>query len=162
MSEKVQSKHNYLIGIISDTHGKLPDSVSRIFKNADLIVHAGDVGDPDIIDALQKIAPTRSVRGNMDTGRWASRLPRNESINVGSKTLYVIHDVYNLDINTKAPGYDVVIFGHTHQPQVEKQRGVLYVNPGSAAHPRYGYPPSAAILEINGDTVTARLIKLKK
>ena len=160
MSEKIQVKNNYLVGIISDTHGHLPQSTSRIFKDVDLIVHAGDIGDPDIIDALQMIAPTRAVRGNMDMGQWARQLPQNETIHVGSKTLYVIHDVWRLDINTNAHGYHVVIFGHTHKPQVEKREGLLYVNPGSAVHPRYGYPASAALLEIHDDTVRARLVEL--
>jgi putative phosphoesterase len=161
MSEKIQSKNSYLIGIISDTHGHLPQSASIIFEDADLIVHAGDIGDPQIIDVLQKIAPTRAVRGNMDMGQWARQFPQNETITVGSKTLYVIHDVYHLDIiNTTAHGCHVVIFGHTHKPQVEKREGILYVNPGSAVHPRYGYPPSAALLEINDDAVNARLVEL--
>ena len=96
----------------------------------------------------------------MDMGRWARQLPRNETINVGSKTLVVIHDVYHLDTHTKDQSCHVVIFGHTHKPQVEKREGMLYVNPGSAVHPRYGYPPSAALLEINDDTVNARLVEL--
>ena len=160
MSKKIQAKNRYLIGIISDTHGNLPQSTSHLFKDVDLIVHAGDIGDPDIIEALQKIAPTRAVRGNMDMGQWARRLPQNETIKVGTKTLYVIHDIYHMDINTAAHDCHVVIFGHTHKPQVEKQEGILYVNPGSAVHPRYGYPPSAAMLEINDDTVKARLVEL--
>ena len=160
MSKKIQAKNSYRVGIISDTHGHLPQSASHIFKDVDLIVHAGDIGDPDIIAALQKFAPTRAVRGNMDMGLWARQLPRKETINVGSKTLCVIHDVYHLDINTKAHDCHVVIFGHTHKPQVEKREGILYVNPGSAVHPRYSYPPSAAILEINDDTVKARLVEL--
>ena len=161
MSKKLQVKNKYLIGVISDTHGHLPQSVSIVFKNTDLIIHAGDVGDPQIIATLEKIAPTRAVRGNMDMGQWARELPRGETINVGRTKLYVIHEFYNLDIKADVDGYHVVIFGHTHQPQVEKQQGVLYVNPGSAVFPRYGYPPSAALLEINEDAVKARLIELK-
>ena len=160
MPEKIRKKNSYLIGIISDTHGHLPKSISKIFNNADLIIHAGDIGDPEIVAALQKIAPTKAVCGNMDMGQWARQLPRNETINIGGKTLYVIHDIYHLDINTKARGCHVVIFGHTHKPQVEKREGILYVNPGSAVHPRYGYPPSAALLEIKDDTVRARLVEL--
>ena len=160
MSEKIQVKNSYLVGIISDTHGHLPQSTSHVFKDVDLIVHAGDIGDPDIIDALRKIAPTMAVRGNMDMGQWARQLPQNETVNIGSKTLCVIHDVYHLDIDAKAHGCHVVIFGHTHKPQVEKRQGVLYVNPGSAVQPRYGYPPSAALLEINNATVHARLVEL--
>jgi putative phosphoesterase len=160
MSEKIQAEKKYLIGIISDTHGHLPLPVSNAFKNTDLIIHAGDIGEPEIIAALEKIAPTRAVRGNMDMGPWARQLPPNETITVGRIKIYVIHDFYHLDINANTDRYHVVIFGHTHQPQVEKQQGVLYVNPGSAVHPRYGYPPSAALLEIEDDAVKARLIEL--
>ena len=160
MSERIQGKENYLIGIISDTHGRLPQSVSKAFKNTDLIIHAGDIGDPQIIEALEEIAPTRAVRGNMDMGQWADQLPRSETVKINHKGLHVIHDVYHLDINAKADTYDVVIYGHTHRPLVEKQEGILYVNPGSAVQPRHGYPPSVALLAIKGDTVQARLIDL--
>ena len=87
MSEKIQGKNNYLIGIISDTHGRLPQSVSKVFKKTDLIIHAGDIGDPEIIDALEKIAPTRAVRGNMDMGQWARQLRQNETIKINHQTL---------------------------------------------------------------------------
>jgi len=162
MSEKIQGKENYLIGIISDTHGRLPQSVSKVFKKTDLIIHAGDIGDPQIIETLEKIAPTRAVRGNMDMGQWAGQLPRNETVKINHKGLYVIHDVYHLDINAKTGTYHVVIYGHTHRPQVEKQKGILYVNPGSAVQPRHGYPPSVALLEIKGDAIKARLIDLTR
>jgi putative phosphoesterase len=160
MSEKIQGKNSYLIGIISDTHGRLPHSVSKVFKKTDLIIHAGDIGDPEIIDTLEKIAPTRAVRGNMDMGKWARQLRQNDSIRIKHKRLVTIHDVYNLDINTQSDPYHVVIYGHTHRPQVEKQQGVLYVNPGSAVQPRFGYPPSVAMLEIKGNSIRARLIDL--
>ena len=160
MSEKIQAKNNYLVGIISDTHGRLPQSVSKVFKNTDLIIHAGDIGNPDIIEALEKIAPTRAVRGNMDVGKWAGRLQQNETITINHHRLYVIHDIYKLDINALSDTYRVVIYGHTHRPQMEKQQGILYLNPGSAMQPRFGYPPSVALLEIKGDDRRARLIDL--
>jgi putative phosphoesterase len=160
MSEKIQAKNNYLVGIISDTHGRLPQSVSKAFKNIDLIIHAGDIGDPEIIDALGKIAPTRAVRGNMDVGKWARRLQQNETITINRHRLYVIHDIYKLDIKAQSDTYRVVIYGHTHRPQMEKQQGILYLNPGSAMQPRFGYPPSVALLEIKGDAIRARLIDL--
>jgi len=162
MSEEIQGKANYLIGIISDTHGRLPQSVSKVFKNTDLIIHAGDIGDPQIIEALEKIAPTRAVRGNMDMGQWANQLPRNGTVKINHKGLYVIHDVYHLDINAKIDSYHVVIYGHTHRPLVEKQEGILYVNPGSAVQPRHGYPPSVALLEIKGEAIKASLIDLTR
>ena len=160
MSEKIQGKDSYLIGIISDTHGRLPQSVSKVFSRTDLIIHAGDIGGPEIIDALEKIAPTRAVRGNMDMGKWARQLRQTDTIKINHKRLVAIHDVYKLDINAQSDNYQAVIYGHTHRPQVEKQQGVLYVNPGSAVQPRFGYPPSVALLEIKGDTIRARLIDL--
>jgi putative phosphoesterase len=160
MSENLNAKKIFLIGIISDTHGRLPQSVSKAFQNSDLIIHAGDIGDPEVIDTLAKIAPLRAVRGNMDTGQWARRLQQTDTLKIGNKKLLVIHDVH--DLNRQAP-FDkchVVIHGHTHRPQVEKQQGILFVNPGSAVQPRYGYPPSVAVLEIKAGTIKARLIDL--
>ena len=162
MSEKIQGENCCLIGIISDTHGRLPQSISKVFKKTDLIIHAGDIGDPNIIAALEKIAPTRAVRGNMDVGKWARQLQQTETIEINCKRLHVIHDVCNLDINAQSDTYHVVICGHTHRPQVEKQQGILYVNPGSAIQPRFGYPPSVALLEINGDSINARLVDLTR
>ena len=162
MSKKIQGKNNYLIGIISDTHGRLPQSVSKVFEMTDLIIHAGDIGDPRIIDALEKIAPLRAVRGNMDMGNWARRLRQNETIVINHQRLHVIHDVYDLAIKPESEAYQAVIYGHTHRPQVEKQHGVLFVNPGSAVQPRFGYPPSVALLEIKVDFLSARLVDLSK
>jgi len=160
MSKKIQLQDSYLIGVISDTHGRLPQSVLEVFEKTDLIIHAGDIGDPEILNSLGKIAPTIAVRGNMDTDKWARRLPPNKTVKICRRQLHVLHDVYNLDINLDSNNYHVVIYGHTHQPQVEKQQGVLYVNPGSAVHPRFGYPPSVVILQIEGDSIKARLIDL--
>lgn len=160
MPEKIQGKNTYLIGIISDTHGRLPQSVPKVFNKTDLIIHAGDIGDPEIIDALARIAPTKTVRGNMDMGKWTRQLPKNETITINHHRLVVIHNVYDLDLRAGAYPYHVVIYGHTHRPQVDKQQGVLYVNPGSAVQPRFGYPPSVALLEIKGDVIKARLVDL--
>ena len=160
MSEKIQAKDSYLVGVISDTHGRLPQSVSKVFKNTDLIIHAGDIGDPEIVDALGKIAPIRAIRGNMDVGKWARRLQQKETIKINNQRLYVIHDIYKLDIDAQSDTYRVLICGHTHRPQMEKQQGVLYLNPGSAVQPRFGYPPSVALLAIESDAIRARLIDL--
>jgi len=162
MSGTDPDKTSYFVGVISDTHGRLPQAVSKVFQNTDLIVHAGDVGGPEIIDALEKIAPTRAVRGNMDSGRWTRELPANDTIEVKRRRLCAIHDVYDLDITPPSDSCDVVIFGHTHRPLVEKRQGVLYLNPGSAVHPRFGYPPSVALLELKDDEISARLIDLSK
>jgi putative phosphoesterase len=162
MSDNIQTKKKYLIGVISDTHGRMPRSVAKVFKKADFIIHAGDIGDPEIIAALATIAPTTAVRGNMDMGTWADQLRRRETIAIEDKRLHVIHAIHDLDLTTDASPYHVVVYGHTHRPQVDKQQGVLYINPGSAVQPRFGYPPSVVLLEINGDAIKARLVDLSR
>jgi putative phosphoesterase len=162
MSDNIQTPKHYLIGVISDTHGRLPPAVARVFQKVDLIIHAGDIGDPDIIAALKKIAPIAAVRGNMDMGTWTERLHRTETITIADKRVHVIHEFHSLDPEANDRKYHVVIYGHTHRPQVDKQQGVLYLNPGSAVQPRYGYPPSVALLEIGGDALKARLVDLSR
>lgn len=159
--KKLTAKYNYLVGVISDTHGRLPLSVLKVFKGVDLIVHAGDIGKPEILDSLEKIAPTASVRGNMDMGRWADQLPEQRIITVSESKLCVLHDIGRLELNPDSSGCNVVISGHSHRPMVEKRQGLLYLNPGSAAQPRYGYPASVAVLRINGNSIEVRLIDLK-
>jgi putative phosphoesterase len=162
MSDNIQTHKRYLIGIISDTHGRLPLAVAKVFQKVDLIIHAGDIGDPEIIAALKKIAPIAAVRGNMDMGAWIDRLHRTETITIADKRVHVIHECHHLDPKANDSEYHVIIYGHTHRPQMDKQQGVLYVNPGSAVQPRFGYPPSVALLEINGDTIKARLVDLNQ
>ncbi len=162
MSDNIHDKKSYLIGIISDTHGRLPQAVAKVFQKVDLIIHAGDIGDPGIIAALKKIAPIAAVRGNMDMGTWTDRLHSTETIAIADKRLHVIHEFHDLDLKANDSEYHVVIYGHTHRPQVDKHQGVLYVNPGSAVQPRFGYPPSVALLEINGNAANAWLVDLSK
>lgn len=161
MTKIFQSKDNYLIGIISDTHGRLPRSVAAAFHGVDLIIHAGDIGEPDIIKTLDKIAPTVAVRGNMDYGRWAHPLATIESIKFNQTQLVVLHDVYRLDLGTHIVAPDVVISGHTHRPLQEVNQSVLYINPGSAGYPKHGQPATVALLQINGSTLEARHIELE-
>ncbi len=160
MAKKIHLPDKCLIGVISDTHGRLPEAVLKVFAQTDLIIHAGDIGNAQILESLEEIAPTIAVRGNMDADRWARRLPQSETVRIGRRQLHVLHDLYHLDINPVANHYQVVIHGHTHRPRVEKQQLVLYVNPGSAVHPKYGYPPSVALLEIEEDSIRPRLIDL--
>ena len=161
MPRKFSTGKKCLIGVISDTHGKLPRSIKDVFKGADLIIHAGDVGDPEILKVLQKIAPTVAVRGNMDMGKWAHQLQQNEVIRINETLLCVLHDTHHLDLNPELAQCHAVVYGHTHRPQVQKKNGVLYLNPGSASQPRYGYPPSVALVQIKDNSIHARLIKLK-
>jgi uncharacterized protein len=161
MLKKLTIKDRYLVGVVSDTHGRLPKSVLAAFEDADLIVHAGDIGNGKILGSLGRIAPSIGVRGNMDMGEWADRLPEKEIIKVGNIRLCVIHDVYKIELNPNSMACQVVINGHTHRPMLEKHQSVLFLNPGSAVQPRYGYPASVALLRIMGNSIDARLIELK-
>ena len=161
MSKKFSAENISLIGVISDTHGQLPRSVNTAFKGVDLIIHAGDVGDPSILKALEQIAPTIAVRGNMDMGNWAHQLPQKKIIRIDETLLYVIHDIYKFESNPESAACHAVIYGHTHRPQVQKKQGLLYLNPGSANQPRYGYPRSVALLQIKANSIDTRLVELE-
>ena len=156
------ASQNYLVGVISDTHGRLPRPVAAVFRKVDLIIHAGDIGDPKILQALKKIAPTKAVRGNMDMDSWAHKLPKNEIVKIGQILLYLVHDLHGTRLQPGTDAYDAVVSGHTHRPAIEKRDGVLYINPGSAVQPRFGYPPSVALLEIKSTSIQARLVELKE
>ena len=148
------------MGIISDTHGLLQPAVIEVFKNADLIIHAGDIGKPQIIRDLQAIAPVEAVRGNMDMDVWAQKLPEKKLIKLGSVLLYVIHDVYKIDVKPSKAKIGVVIHGHTHKASsIEDHNGVLFLNPGSATHPRFNSSASVALLHIKGKSLTAQFIE---
>ena len=160
MSKNFQSKDNYLIGIISDTHSRLPRSVAQAFDGVDLIIHAGDIGDPNVLDALNKIAPTIAVRGNVDFSQWANRLVSEETLKISKTLIVVLHDVYRLTLKSDNPAPHVVISGHTHRPLQEENQGVLYINPGSAGYPKYGQPATVALLQIKEHTLKVRFTEL--
>lgn len=150
----------FTVGIISDTHGRLSDSAITAFAGSRLIIHAGDIGEPDIIDKLEAIAPVFPVKGNMDKGAWARKIPDSEIVNDGAVSLYILHDISKLDLDPAASGFSAVIFGHTHRPYIEQQQGVLFINPGSATQPRGNHPPSVVILEVVNKFLDARLVFL--
>ena len=116
-----------MIGLISDTHGLLRPQALRALEGSDLIIHAGDVGDPEILKKLKALAPVFAVRGNVDTEAWAQALPETEVVEVGSATIYVLHDVHALDLDPAAAGFHVVVSGHSHKPGQKERDGVLYV-----------------------------------
>ena len=149
------------IGVISDTHGLLRPEAAEALNDSDLIVHAGDVGDPRILEQLRGIAPTFAVRGNVDTGAWAKALPLIEVVAAGPLQLYVLHDVATLDIDPQAAGFAAVIFGHSHRPGAEHRRGVLYLNPGSAGPRRFTLPIAVAKLRVVGDQLSHEMIELR-
>jgi putative phosphoesterase len=149
------------VGVISDTHGLLRPEAVVALKDSQLIVHAGDVGAPDVLDRLRAIAPTVAVRGNVDTSPWAQTLPVTEVVDVEGLQLYMLHDLATLDIDPKAAGFTAVISGHTHRPVADIRNGVLYLNPGSAGPRRFTLPIGVARLHIDGTRLTHELIELR-
>ncbi len=148
------------IGLISDTHGLLrPDALAAL-QGCAQIIHAGDIGKPQVLDGLRAIAPLQAIRGNIDTADWALELPERLDLRIGSLTLHVLHDLKQLDIDPLAAGIDVVIAGHSHKPKVERRDGVLYINPGSAGPRRFSLPISLALLELNDGDAQVELISL--
>lgn len=135
------------IGLISDTHGLLRPEAVRALEGSELIIHAGDVGEPGILDELKQIAPVVAVRGNVDRGEWAERLPETA---VAADGIFVLHDVHDLKVDPAAEGYRMVVSGHSHRPSRTERGGVLYVNPGAAGPRRFRLPVTVAILEIGG------------
>lgn len=162
MSPKMQSKYDHVVGVISDTHGLLRPEAVAVLKETDLIIHAGDIDNPYVLKALRTIAPVRvvAVRGNMDTGAWARELPRAEVVEVGEVSMYVLHDICELNLEPTAAGFSAVISGHTHRPSVGESNGVLFLNPGSAGPQRSNHPVSVAIINVRGRSLTPRLIEL--
>lgn len=148
------------IGLISDTHGLLRPEVLAALRGVDHIIHAGDIGGPQILNELPALAPLTAIRGNNDKGPWADALAETELVRLGEVSLYVIHDLAQLDIEPRAAGVDVVISGHSHRPAIESRDGVLYVNPGSAGPRRFKLPIAVAQLIIDGRSVTARIVEL--
>jgi uncharacterized protein len=137
-----------LIGIISDTHGLLREEALRALRGADLIIHAGDVGKPEILDRLTDLAPVVAVRGNVDEDDWAMQLPLTQVTEADGATLYVLHDLQQLDLDPLVAGFQVVVSGHTHQPHHAKRGGVLFLNPGSAGPRRFHLPITLALLDL--------------
>lgn len=152
--------NNHQIGVISDTHGLLRPEAVEAFKGSSLIIHAGDVGKPDVLEELKHIAPVVAVRGNVDTAPWCQSLPLTEAVEVGQNWIYVLHEVSRLDIDPGAAGFGCVIFGHSHQPSIETQNGVIFLNPGSAGPRRFHLPVSVAIIEVKGNIFKPQLIEL--
>ena len=152
---------DHKIGIISDTHGLIRQSIVKTFKDVDLIVHAGDVGKPEVLETLQTIARVYPVRGNVDSGKWADKLPETEVVKVGQVYLYVLHDVNALNLDPVAAGFNAVISGHSHVPKIEERNGVLFLNPGSAGPKQLKYSASIAFLYVKGVSIDAEIVKLK-
>lgn len=148
------------IGVISDTHGLLRPEAIEALRGSEAIIHAGDVGDAAILEELKKIAPVTAIRGNIDTEPWAKTLPQTNVLELSKNSIYVIHNVKDLDLNPRAAGFSAVIFGHTHQPLIESKDGVLFFNPGSAGPRRFKLPISVGRLTLNSGLLHAEVIEL--
>ena len=148
------------IGLISDTHGLLRPEALQALRGCDGIVHGGDIGGPEILDALSALAPVTAVRGNNDRGAWAQHLPESAMVDCADIRLCVIHDLSQLRIDPSRAGVRVVVSGHSHKPMVAERDGVLYVNPGSAGPRRFRLPIAVGELRIAGGSVQATILTL--
>ena len=146
-----------IIGIISDTHGLLRPEAETALAGVDHIIHAGDIGTPDIIQRLRRIAPLTAVRGNTDKGSWAESIPETAIAQIERQLLYVLHDIAELDLDPAAAGFAAVIAGHSHKPAILERNGVLFVNPGSAGPRRFKLPIALAKLQVEPAMIRAHI-----
>ncbi len=150
------------IGVISDTHGLLRPEALEQLRGSDRIIHAGDVGDPKILDQLAAIAPVTAVRGNVDKGTWTRKLPETAVVEAGGVSMYVLHNLERLDLKPEAAGFAALIYGHSHVPKQELKNGVLYFNPGSAGPRRFKLPVSTGRLSVRQGKVLAEILVIQK
>ncbi len=150
-----------IVGVISDTHGLLRPEAIEALRGSDIIMHAGDVGTPAVIDALRGVAPTFVVRGNVDTGDWAAGLPMTERVEVGALSFFVLHEIARLDRDPAAVGFSAVVFGHSHLPSIETRHGVLFLNPGSAGPRRFKLPVAVARVGVAGQRMHPEIVALQ-
>jgi uncharacterized protein len=149
------------LGVISDTHGLLRPAALQALAGVDRIIHAGDVGGPEILQALAAVAPVTVVRGNVDRGSWANRCPKTAVLEAGGVRIYVLHDTKDLDVDPHAAGFAAVVTGHTHRASLRERDGVLYFNPGSAGPRRFGLPVTLGRLIVEGSRVRGEIVALE-
>jgi uncharacterized protein len=160
MCEKGMIEKLITFGVISDTHGLMRPEAIEALRGSSRILHAGDVGNPKILEALAQIAPVTAICGNVDTDSWARSLPATEVVETGGVSIYMLHNLGQLDLKPEAAGFRVVIYGHSHQPKIEEKNGVLYFNPGSAGPRRFHLPVSVGRLVVVVGKVQAELVEL--
>jgi uncharacterized protein len=148
------------VGVISDTHGLLRPEAVAALRGVKHILHAGDVGDPAILDALRELAPVTAIRGNIDREGPCALLPATEFVSVAGANLYLVHNIADLELNPEAAGVAAVIYGHSHKSAVERRRGVLFFNPGAAGPRRFALPVTVGLLEIGAGGVEATVVPL--
>ena len=148
------------VGVISDTHGLIRPEAVAALEGSELIIHAGDIGAPRVLERLEGIARVQAIRGNIDTAAWARQLPETREVRVGSARIWVLHDLHELALDPARDGYQAVIAGHSHRPGIEEKDGVLYLNPGSAGPRRFRLPVTVARCEVHGESIHAELVEL--
>jgi len=158
---QANQKKRALIGVISDTHGLLRPEAVEALRGSEHIIHAGDVGAPEILDQLAALAPLTAIRGNIDKGAWARKLPETEVLEVAGISIYVLHDLAQLDLKPHAAGFAAVVSGHSHVPRQDVRDGVLYFNPGSAGPRRFKLPISVGRLIVEDGGVGGEIVTLK-
>ena len=146
--------------MISDTHGLLRPEAVALLEGVDLILHGGDVGKIQVLDALRELAPVVAVRGNVDRGGGTEKLPPWETVESGGHWFYLLHNLAELDLDPAAAGFSAVIFGHSHQPSISRRDGVLYFNPGSAGPRRFSLPVCLGFIEVGAAGLEARVVEL--
>ncbi|AUX45782.1 phosphodiesterase [Sorangium cellulosum] len=155
-----RGQREHRVGVISDTHGLVRPEALAALAGSELILHAGDVGGPEVLAVLSEIAPVTAVRGNNDRGRWAEGLPERATVRVADAVLFMLHDVKELEGGAGAGRVAAVIAGHSHRPAIREEGGVLFLNPGSAGPRRFKLPLSVARVIVRGATVTAEIVPL--
>ncbi len=160
MRTPAPTRATLIIGVISDTHGLLRPEALTVLRGSDYIIHAGDIGDPDILKELGEIAPVTAIRGNVDREAWARKIPNTNVLEVGGVSIYVLHNLNELDLKPEAAGFDVVVYGHSHVAAQEMKNGVLYFNPGSAGPRRFRLPVTVGRLYVKHGKASAEIVEI--
>lgn len=150
----------HVVGVISDTHGLMRPQALTVLAGTEHIVHAGDIGSPEVLRALEAVAPLTAIRGNNDRWAWARGIPATATVQLATARVYVLHDLHELDLDPRAAGFAAVIAGHSHRPAITERDGVLFINPGSAGPRRFKLPVSVARLRIAGGQVRGEVVLL--
>lgn len=148
------------VGVLSDTHGLVRPEIRAALAGVDCILHAGDIGAPEVIDELERMAPLHIIRGNIDSAAWAARIPETKTVEIAGKRIYLIHNLATLELDPKLAGIDIVVSGHSHRPLAENRDGIYWLNPGSAGPRRFTLPICLSILQLGGPKPRSELVHL--
>jgi putative phosphoesterase len=159
-AQRASKDTSVTVGLISDTHGLLRPEAKQALAGVQHIIHAGDIGSPQVLEELGELAPVIAVRGNNDNEPWARSVPEVEAVELNGVLIYTLHDIHDLDLDPRAAGFSVVVTGHSHRPTITTRDDVLFINPGSAGPRRFNLPVSIGFLEIAGGSAQGRIQQL--